>query len=110
MNTVIAYGAFGMALEVWEVSRVSSVAASAPLSRWPDPMLAAQAALSWVTPEALNAFSLAGAFCVVAGSMVSALGSRKPCGLLELLDQAAPAELVHLLQDPLLAFAHVGPG
>ena len=29
-NTVVAYGAFGMALEVWEVSRVSSVAASAP--------------------------------------------------------------------------------
>ena len=31
LNTVVAYGAFGMALEVWEVSRVSSVAASAPL-------------------------------------------------------------------------------
>jgi len=40
-------------------------------------MLGAQAALSWVTPETLNALSLAGAFFVVAGSMVSALGNRR---------------------------------
>ena len=31
VNTVVAYGAFGMALEVWDVSRVGSVAAAAPL-------------------------------------------------------------------------------
>ena len=77
VNTVVAYGAFGMALEVWEVSRVSSVAASAPLFTVVGSMLGAQAALSWVTPETLNALSLAGAFFVVAGSMVSALGNRR---------------------------------
>jgi len=77
LNTVVAYGAFGMALEVWEVSRVSSVAASAPLFTVVGSVLGARAALSWVTPETLNALSLAGAFFVVAGSMVSALGSRR---------------------------------
>ena len=77
VNTVIAYGAFGLALEVWEVSRVSSVAALAPLFTMAGSMLGAQAAFSWVTPEALNAFSFLGAFFVVAGSMASALGSRK---------------------------------
>jgi drug/metabolite transporter (DMT)-like permease len=77
VNTVVAYGAFGMALEVWEVSRVSSVAASAPLFTVVGSMLGARAALSWVTPETLNVLSLAGAFFVVAGSMVSALGSRR---------------------------------
>jgi drug/metabolite transporter (DMT)-like permease len=80
LNTVVAYGAFGMALEVWEVSRVSSVAASAPLFTVAGSMLGAQAALSWVTPETLNAVSLAGAFFVVAGSVVSALGSRRAAG------------------------------
>lgn len=77
LNTVVAYGAFGMALEVWEVSRVSSVAASAPLFTVAGSLIGAHLAFSWVTPEALNALSLAGAFSVVAGSMISALGSRR---------------------------------
>jgi len=80
INTVVAYGAFGMALEVWEVSRVSSVAASAPLFTVAGSMLGARAALSWITPETLNVLSLAGALFVVAGSMVSALGSRRAAG------------------------------
>jgi drug/metabolite transporter (DMT)-like permease len=75
-NTVVAYGAFGMALEVWEVSRVSSVVSSAPLFTLAGSALAAWAALTWVTPESLNALSVIGACCVVAGSMVSALGGR----------------------------------
>jgi drug/metabolite transporter (DMT)-like permease len=80
LNTVVAYGAFGMALEVWEVSRVSSVAASAPLFTVAGSLIAAQLAFSWVTPEALNALSVLGAFSVVAGSMISALGSRRKKG------------------------------
>ena len=75
-NTVVAYGAFGMALEVWEVSRVSSVAATAPLFTFAGSMLAALAKFEWVNPESLNALSFVGAFCVVAGSVVSALGNR----------------------------------
>jgi len=75
-NTVVAYGAFGLALEVWEVSRVSSVVAAAPLFTLAGSAIGAHAALSWITPESLNALSIAGALCVVAGSMVSALGNR----------------------------------
>jgi hypothetical protein len=66
-----------MALEVWEVSRVSSVVTSAPLFTLIGAFVAAQAAVTWVTPEALNALSIIGALGVVAGSMISALGSRK---------------------------------
>jgi drug/metabolite transporter (DMT)-like permease len=76
-NTVVAYGAFGFALEVWEVSRVSSVVAAAPLFTLAGSTLASHAAVAWVTPESLNMLSIAGALCVVAGSMVSALGSRR---------------------------------
>ena len=79
-NTVVAYGAFGMALEVWDVSRVGSVAASAPLFTVVGSMIGARAALAWVTPDALSALSIVGALCVVAGSMVSALGSRREKG------------------------------
>jgi len=77
LNTVVAYGAFGMALEVWEVSRVSSVAASAPLFTVVASTIGASLAFSWITPEGLNALSLLGALCVVAGSVISALGSRR---------------------------------
>ena len=77
LNTVVAYGAFGMALEVWEVSRVSSVAASAPLFTVGASLIGAHLAFSWVSPEALNVLSFVGAFSVVAGSMISALGNRR---------------------------------
>jgi drug/metabolite transporter (DMT)-like permease len=77
-NTVVAYGAFGMALEVWEVSRVSSVVSAGPLFTLVGAFGAAQAAIPWVTQEPLNALSTVGALLVVAGSMISALGSRKP--------------------------------
>ena len=76
-NTVVAYGAFGMALEVWEVSRVSSVVSVAPLFTLIGAFVASQAALNWVTPEVLNPLSVIGALGVVCGSMISALGSRE---------------------------------
>jgi drug/metabolite transporter (DMT)-like permease len=76
-NTVVAYGAFGMALEVWEVSRVSSVVSVAPLFTLVGAFVAAQAALPWATQEPLNTLSVVGALFVVAGSMISALGNRK---------------------------------
>ena len=76
-NTVVAYGAFGLALEVWDVSRVSSVVAAAPLFTLAGSKLGVRAAFTWVTPESLNLLSVAGALCVVAGGMISALGSRR---------------------------------
>jgi drug/metabolite transporter (DMT)-like permease len=75
-NTVAAYGAFGMALEVWEVSRVSSVVAVAPLFTLAVSLVGPHVGITWVTPESMNTMSILGALCVVAGSMVSALGSR----------------------------------
>jgi drug/metabolite transporter (DMT)-like permease len=69
LNTIGAYGAFGYALEIWEVSRVSSVVAAAPLFTLVGSF--------FVAPEPLNTWSVIGALAVVAGSMVSALGKRK---------------------------------
>lgn len=74
-NTIIAYGAFAMALDVWDVSRVSSILAAAPLFTLAGSALAASSAVAWIQPEALNSLSVAGALCVVAGSIVAALGN-----------------------------------
>jgi drug/metabolite transporter (DMT)-like permease len=76
-NTVAAYGAFGLALEVWDVSRVSSVVCAAPLFTVVGSFIASQAAIPWVVPETLNTLSIVGACAVVGGSMISALGGRK---------------------------------
>jgi drug/metabolite transporter (DMT)-like permease len=76
-NTVAAYGAFGLALEIWEVSRVSSVVCAAPLFTVVGSFVASQAAIPWVVPETLNTLSIVGACAVVGGSMISALGGRK---------------------------------
>lgn len=77
VNTVAAYGAFGLALEVWEVSRVSSVVCAAPLFTVVGSLLASQASIAWVVPETFNTLSIVGACAVVGGSMISALGGRK---------------------------------
>jgi len=63
-----------------ERPRVGSVAASAPLFTVVGSLIGARAAFAWVTPDALSALSIVGALCVVAGSMVSALGSRRQKG------------------------------
>jgi drug/metabolite transporter (DMT)-like permease len=76
-NTVIAYGAFVVALDRWEVSRVSSVVSMAPLITLASMTAAMKAGWSWVAPETLNLLSVAGALLVVAGSTVSALGSQR---------------------------------
>jgi drug/metabolite transporter (DMT)-like permease len=77
VNTVAAYGAFGLALEVWDVSRVSSVVCAAPLFTVVGSLIASRAAIPWVVPETLNTLSIVGACAVVGGSMISALGGRK---------------------------------
>ncbi len=75
-NTLAAYGCFAEALEHWEASRVSAVISLTPLVT----ILAVYAILAaW--PEAeigarLDALGMAGALLIVAGSMMTALGSR----------------------------------
>lgn len=76
VNTLAAYGCFAEALEHWEASRVSAVISLTPLVT----IFAVYAVLA-VWPEAdigarLDALGMAGAILIVAGSMMTALGSR----------------------------------
>jgi drug/metabolite transporter (DMT)-like permease len=77
VNTFVGYGAFGVALEYWNVSRVSAVVSVAPLFTLVAMRIGAASGWAWISPEALNALSVVGATLVVSGSMMSALGSRQ---------------------------------
>lgn len=75
-NTLVAYISFAEALRHWEVSRVSAVIATAPLVTVAAMWLLERAAPGLLDAEGLNATSIVGALCVVAGSMISALSNR----------------------------------
>ena len=74
LNMVIGYGAFTEAMQVWQAAKVSAVIALAPVFT----ILSMKVAV-WLMPahfvsSQLNAMAYAGAFVVVAGSMLAALG------------------------------------
>lgn len=75
-NTLAGYGAFAAALEHWEVSRVGAVLATAPIFTLGAMWVAQHLWPGLLRPETLNGLAVIGAFAVVAGSIVSALGSR----------------------------------
>lgn len=78
LNTLVAYGAFAAALQHWEASRVSAVLALTPLAT----LACSAAAARWLpgqaAPESLSPASWAGAAAVVAGSLLTSLGGRRP--------------------------------
>ncbi|HZF15532.1 MAG TPA: DMT family transporter [Steroidobacteraceae bacterium] len=76
-NTLAGYGAFAAALEHWEVSRVGAVLATAPIFTLGAMWLTEHLWPGLLRPESLNGLAVVGAFAVVAGSIVSALGSRR---------------------------------
>ncbi len=76
VNTLAAYGAFGEALQYWDLSRVSAVLATAPLFTIAAMWAVERSGLGLVPAEGLNALSVAGALMVVAGSMTCALAKR----------------------------------
>jgi drug/metabolite transporter (DMT)-like permease len=75
-NTVIAYGCFAEALEHWEVSRVSAVVTLAPLVTLSGMLAAARLWPDQLPTESLTVLRATGAFVVVAGAMITALGAR----------------------------------
>jgi drug/metabolite transporter (DMT)-like permease len=75
VNTIVAYGAFAEAMQHWEVSRVSSILAVAPLVTLGTMWLTTTLVPGLLEPEHLNALGILGALLVVAGSAVCALGA-----------------------------------
>jgi drug/metabolite transporter (DMT)-like permease len=75
VNTIVAYGAFAEAMQHWEVSRVSSILAIAPLVTLGTMWLTTTLVPGLLEPEHLNGLGILGALLVVAGSAVCALGA-----------------------------------
>jgi len=73
-NTVFAYGAFAEALKHWEASRVGATLTLTPLFTITAMWCVEHFAPTLVAPEGLNWISIVGAFVVVGGSMLCALG------------------------------------
>jgi drug/metabolite transporter (DMT)-like permease len=76
LNTIIAYGSFGVAMTHWEASRVSAVITIAPLLTLFFVFLSNALYPGFVQAEPLDWMNWLGAVLVVCGSTTAALGNR----------------------------------
>ena len=88
INTLIAYGCFAEALNHWEASRLSAVLAITPLQTMIFMWLIGAYMPGLLNPENIGGIGLIGALLVVAGSIMTSLGSPEeavdedPCPLI----------------------------
>jgi drug/metabolite transporter (DMT)-like permease len=76
LNTIIAYGSFGIAMTYWEASRVSAIITLAPLLTLFLVFLSNALYPGFIQTEALDWLNWLGAGLVVGGSTLAALGNR----------------------------------
>lgn len=76
LNTIIAYGCFGLAMTHWEASRVSASITTAPLFTLLLVFLVNSLYPGYIETEALDGLNWFGALLVVMGSIVAALGNK----------------------------------
>lgn len=79
-NTLVAYGAFTKALNVWHAAKVGAVLALTPVFTFISMHIAASVAPDTFTTEPFSGLSYAGAIMVIIGSMLAAMGrgQQKP--------------------------------
>lgn len=78
LNTLLSYSSFGEALLHWETSKVSAVIAITPLITVGLMAVGAGLFPSYIEPENLTFPSITGAALVVLGSILTAMGQRRP--------------------------------
>jgi drug/metabolite transporter (DMT)-like permease len=76
LNTIIAYGSFGIAMTHWEASRVSAVITIAPLLTLFFVFLSNALYPGFIQTEPLDWMNWLGAVLVIGGSTLAALGKR----------------------------------
>ncbi|GMG86537.1 DMT family transporter [Biformimicrobium ophioploci] len=76
LNTIVAYGAFAAAMQVWDASRVSASLALVPVITLVTASVVAHYSPDYIEVEPLNLWSWVGAMLVVGGSLVTALSRR----------------------------------
>jgi len=78
VNTLVAYGAFTEALNVWHASKVSAVIASTPLFTFISMEFAVGLWPEYFAASELNLWAYMGAILVMLGSVITAMGKQKP--------------------------------
>lgn len=78
LNTIIAYGAFTEAMEVWSASKVSAVIATAPIFTYLSMVVAIQIDPSRFVHSDMDEWAYVGAFLVISGSIICSLGKKQP--------------------------------
>ena len=78
VNTILAYGAFGLALSYWDASRVSAMIPLVPLLTLSFTYLLNRWLQAGIPAEPLDRLGVAGAVFVVVGSMCATLSRRQP--------------------------------
>lgn len=73
-STVVAYGAFALALQHWTLTGTTTVTASTPVLTWLLSWAAAAGGVAGVAVPQVGALGLVGALLVTAGCIVTALG------------------------------------
>lgn len=78
MNTIIAYGAFTEAMQVWSTSKVSAVIATGPVFTYLAMSLAVAYDPAQFAHSELDTLAYVGAIMVITGSIMTSLGKKKP--------------------------------
>lgn len=79
INTIVAYGAFTEAMNVWQASKVSAVIALAPLFTFISMFIAVHLFPEYVKPSELDMWAYIGGGIVIAGSALTSMGrASKP--------------------------------
>ncbi|MCP3428022.1 DMT family transporter [Opacimonas viscosa] len=76
LNTVIAYGAFTEAMQVWSASKVSAVIATAPIFTYLSMGIAISIAPEQFAHSTLDDLAYVGAIMVILGSIMTSLGKK----------------------------------
>lgn len=76
-NTIVAYGAFTEALNIWQASKVSAVLATAPIFTFLSMLMAVKWLPQHFTASYLDTWAYIGAAVVIIGSALTALGRKK---------------------------------
>ncbi len=78
LNTIIAYGAFTEAMEVWSASKVSAVIATAPIFTYLSMVVAIQIDPTRFVHSDMDEWAYVGACLVISGSIICSLGKKQP--------------------------------
>ncbi|MCH1413664.1 MAG: DMT family transporter [Glaciecola sp.] len=78
LNTIIAYGAFTEAMEVWSASKVSAVIATAPIFTYLSMVVAIQIDPTRFVHSNMDEWAYVGACLVISGSIICSLGKKQP--------------------------------